>query len=815
MLISPPFLPARNADETESAWLDRTMHEIDTEGMYPVARNLCWHGGVHLEAPVEGGQPLPVRAIADGVVRFRRDTVAQSDDNDHPLNYDYDVAHSEERWTSNGTVVIEHETEIGATADNTPVNVRFFSVYQHLTDIPADSVRVGERIYRKEEVGRAGSIAGYRNRIHFEIACDAENLERLIGRRQGNLSTDRDGRANVVFGEIYIRLPAGTPVYAVGANRRLLDNGPVARTVAATGAPGAPVQVSAEDATTTAIDCYVALRYAMGEGAVAQRGDLTVTTYRENGSVCGRRCVDRAVNSAAPNLDLADAEYKLYQRAKEISESYPQNTRPTPSAVYELLRFGRIINTTHETLTPENVPHWREIFIPTENGNSVQTAWVNLNNQDAAHQVQVFSDADFPHWRGWGIFDDDLTGNDSRCDSESIKQLLDIDGNRHVSPQERQMRMADSAVREKLRKAICSIPSEWDAGDLDNRWSWLKDVTEENPTALTGDDYDEFIEFVTNLGFAVPEMATANRRFHPRGFIETFRKSGWLSRREILQLVPSHAIRRHNNANLWEAVYVTDRGQNPTLIINNDNQRYALNRMLRKYGINTPMRQAGFFGNSVQETMWFSRFSEFGGNDLWYAPWYGRGLLQLTNPDNYIGYLRWRGRTIPESLKTALHNAYVQVQAQVPRSRNNRVLQDNLFLALGEESLTPEMIGWRNIIGDNNNDFDPFDSAGYYWIASNVARFADDPNTQTLERYPVTISEVVRVYYRSRGFWRVSAAVNLPTQIYNERYIGLNGFDSRCCAYGVAIAILTEQFLPDAQGNNVLLFPEGYTMRRP
>lgn len=41
-----------------------------------------------------------------------------------------------------------------------------------------------------------------------------------------------------------------------------------------------------------------------------------------------------------------------------------------------------------------------------------------------------------------------------------------------------------------------------------------------------------------------------------------------------------------------------------------------------------------------------------------------------------------------------------------------------------------------------------------------------------------------------------------------------NGFDSRCCAYGVLIAVLSEYRLPDSKGKLNLEFPEGYTPRR-
>jgi hypothetical protein len=45
-------------------------------------------------------------------------------------------------------------------------------------------------------------------------------------------------------------------------------------------------------------------------------------------------------------------------------------------------------------------------------------------------------------------------------------------------------------------------------------------------------------------------------------------------------------------------------------------------------------------------------------------------------------------------------------------------------------------------------------------------------------------------------------------------YEGLNGFDSRCCAYGVSLAVLTEYKFPDDKGKLTLNYPEGYKPRR-
>jgi hydroxyethylthiazole kinase len=200
MLISPPFLPERNAGETDADWLDRAMLTVE-DGGFPVGTNCCWHGGVHLQAPQDGANRLPVRAIADGRVRFVRQHTPMPEDSAardaHALGY--------EGWTSDGGVVIEHETDIGAAADGTAVTVRYYSIYQHLTEIPG-TITAGRLIYRKDSIGEAGHIAGQPHRIHLEIVCDDANLQNLVGRVSGGLNSETDGRSDVVFGELYIRM---------------------------------------------------------------------------------------------------------------------------------------------------------------------------------------------------------------------------------------------------------------------------------------------------------------------------------------------------------------------------------------------------------------------------------------------------------------------------------------------------------------------------------------------------------------------------------------------------------------------------------
>lgn len=721
MLISPPFLPAR-ANHSETDWLALAMNEGTGEGAYPVGNNCCWHGGIHLQAPSENGQVLPVRAIADGtiIVAQQPNPATRIDDPNHLLNYNGG-------WTNNGVVVIQHDTEIGADAQGAATTVRFFSVYQHLSSV-SSTLQPGRRVYRKDELGRAGYISGQADRIHFEIACDADNLQRLIGRRTGNLPTTQDGRSDVVFGELYFTVPADSPFYA----QKPLDNDPAAHIQPprhTRHSPLPPIQPLAA-AGTTSQPCIVGLRFAMGEGAAGTRGNLTITTYREDGSTVG----------TAPALH--DYEYNLYTRATEISNAYPENARPAPSAVFELLRFGRVINTAHETLTPADVPLWHEIALPTASGTGAQRGWVNLNNRAPGQEVRKFSDADFPHWKGWRIFDDDLTATDSRCDSDGIKTLLDIDGDHHVTPTERVARMSDETVRTKMRAAICAMPSEWDTSTLQARWGWLQTQTEENPEPLDQTENGQhslqrFLSAYQQYCFNGAALFNSVYRFHPKAFIQTFRQCGWLRLDEVCQLLP----RRH--------------GQNPNrmgLIPWNDArarfQEYAthLNKTFRKYLIIPASRQTHFLAQTFIETAMWSTMEEFGrghqqrrrnGTLYWPAPamefyqaFYGRGIMQLTWAGNYEGYGIFRSFPNVGASHVYIENRINHTSSHYwadPRDRNGTIVGQ------------PRR--WADRYDPSRVSADPFnacDSGAYYWISkntggghTNINRVADDGVTVT------------------------------------------------------------------------------------
>ena len=654
MLISPPFLPPRANNQTEDDWLNAAMTgDSPGRGAFPVSFNLGWHGGIHLNAPALGNGFEPVRAIADGTVVFTH-LPTEGLPNlppEHPLMYN--------GATSDGVVVIRHETEIG---EGNNATVTFFSIYMHLHEIP-NTIKPSCRVYRKDMIGRVGYLNGDRGRMHFEIICDDTNLARLVGRATGELPSTANGRTDAVYGEIYFHLPGATQIFA---------QKPLHTSATAMMQPPRPPHTPASHplpplqalpvAHTTTTGLIVGVHYAGGEGAAGNRGDATVITYEINGSTVGTA------------LEENEAEYNLYTNATAISDAYPANNRPAPSAVYELLRFGRIIGP--DALTPADVPHWRQIRYPGGQG------WVNLN----ATTVHKFSDADFPHWKQWKLVDDSAD-QDSRCDSAMIKGWLDVNGDDRVEPREATARLNDAKIAPKLAKVIAKFPTEWDSSTIDVRWGWLKTRTADNPNPLSNTDFQELRAHIAALAFWPGGTGISGNHWHwqPREFIRHFRKCGWLSEKELARIYPDskYPVR---------ALQTEGRQRTPTTIRNQ--YRTAINKVMRKYFINTPVRMTHFLGEGAVESMYLTlmvegsvSFSRNPGHasfqpedDGFYVPnslndylyylvgrlgnierldapkFRGRGMKQLTGMENYSKYWVYRGWLAPTSFQSPWWN---------------------------------------------------------------------------------------------------------------------------------------------------------------
>ncbi len=447
MIISPPFLRDKDANQSDADWIE-SMMPVNARRGYPLNASGSWHGGIHISHTDSGTTPEKMRAIADGtVVSFRTPSPPEKRDQ-FPLKY------APIRGTADGYILLKHETEIGSGEDG---KVIFYSLYMHLKFLEAE-IKADVKVYRKDPLGSSGMTDG-QNEFHFQIFCDDDNISKLTGRKTKELDISKDGRTDAVYGDIHFYLPAGTKFY---------DKAPTNNSTSTTGI---------SERYTSDAPLYVSMTLV--------KGNCTVVTRQKNAQIDGKYDL---LGESLVNADGEDYEYNLYKTAM-------RNYKESPSAGFELLRFGRVINTDNETLVPADAPLWMTVSYPGGKGA------VNL----ADPNVKKFRDADFPHWTGWQLIDDD-SDNNSQCNSAIIKKLQE-----------------DGDYDNQCGKLICHFPFEWEKSTIDTRFSWLKTRSDEhNP--MTEADYAKFKAHAEALCF--DSGALGNGRlwyFEPKSFIRHFR----------------------------------------------------------------------------------------------------------------------------------------------------------------------------------------------------------------------------------------------------------------------------------------------------
>ncbi|QCR36852.1 M23 family metallopeptidase [Nissabacter sp. SGAir0207] len=515
MIISPPLLKAKDAHETDAAWIERVMTVVDRRE-YPVNGYSSWHGGIHIRQTDEGRPAESVRAIADGTVVSLRKS---SDKRDQaPFNINADKPNT--KGSDDGYVLIKHETEIGS---GDVAKVAFYSLYMHLKSL-AETVKAGEKVYRKDPLGLPGMVDGV-NAFHFQIFCDDDNISKLTGRKSGELDISKNGRTDAVYGDIHFYLPPQTKFY----DKASADN-----STSITGL---------SELYTSNAPLYASMTLA--------QGNCTMVTRQKNTEIDGKYDL---LGEPLVNADGEDYEYNLYKTALK-------NYKESPSAGFELLRFGRVINTDHETLVPADAPLWMTVNYP--GGKGV----VNL----ADPSIKKFSDADFPHWTGWQLIDDD-SDNNSQCNSAIIKKLQE-----------------DGDYDNQCGKLICHFPFEWEKSTIDTRFSWLKTGSDEHDP-MTEADYVKFKAHAEALCFD-PGMFSSGRLwyFEPKSFIRHFRTCSWLGCDVIERVMTANTSKKNKNA--LEGIK------------NITSEYYAdINRIMQKYNLSDAKRICHFLGQGAVES---------------------------------------------------------------------------------------------------------------------------------------------------------------------------------------------------------------------
>jgi len=653
VIISPPFLPERAAGQSESAWLDVAMAPPASrlpgtpapEGSFPLSLQLAWHNGLHIQAPQSAGAYLPVRAVADGRVVFVHAPTTPNSDLHHPLNYNpFGASPPTAAWTSDGFMAIEHRTEIGA-AQATATEVVYYSVYMHLESL-SRSPRTnapwapGDAIYRKEVIGMPGQIYGHAGQLHFEICCDETNLRHLTGRAPRWADPDiafvpaTDGRTDSVFGNAYIYLPAGTPTSTHRPSMHVRSALPA----------GGGASAATDHFPPDTLRVPLWLRIAHEEG------NAMLATFDQHGQPIGAPRLDSRhdyIRHTASPTPRGRFEYDLCAAAKDRHDALPSadQARSSASGWYELLRFGR--NLGSDPL-PADAVHWRKIVT------SEGELWVDLN----AAGTLKFSDADFPTIAGWNFFDDDGTPSDLRCDSRNLKASIrdpDPSNKRRMEREELVKRLGETQVRARLRRAICRFPTEGDQTEIEASYGWLEtaDLKPADDDATGARKWDRFVKHAKAVSFlGLPqELKRADWRFHPREFIAHMRACGWLSATEFAQCFPRTLLHLHGTTfrpatTPWQAA-----------IARANNWILPFNKAARKYGISAArQRLLHFFSHVIPETGNLALVKEIAGERANYAPYFGRGLIQLTHLSNYKSYGDFRGfpRTSPSTAFPAL-----------------------------------------------------------------------------------------------------------------------------------------------------------------
>lgn len=798
MIISPPFLPDGDVDQNQSSdvFVEKYMQSTG-DGKFPVSDYFQWHGGVHLVAPdVDSKTKVPVRAIADGKVLYVRQPTPEPDNKagtvPHPQNHQ-----GQEDWCDNGCVVIQHDTEIG---EDLPVI--FYSIYMHLKSIEATVIK-GSDIHRKSKIGQAGQIYGTDGQIHFEIIADEANTKKFLGdlaftapnyhvSKEGAETAFKaqNGRTDACFGSMYFYVPQGASIYEQSIveedkvvpvkNKR---TGKVSsKTIKVKKTVCLPKKQDNGTDLTVGQNIYVEMAF--------DKGKCTFTSYDEDGNPLAG---DPVVTTGNSSYSDVVHEYNLYKASLAL---YPSK----PTAGFELLRFGRVIGDEdfEDTAT---VTHFREI----------QTAkgkyWVDLNKS----YIKKYSDADFPYWKGWGVVSDDNDG-DGRCDSLIIGSIVlakEQDEKRKMSKYGGYGKvmvnnktddyllkcnaLASETVQKKIKRIFYKFPTEWSMDKFDERYGWIK----KDYFANDDEKFNNFKAHVQSLAFwdeaGIP-IDKNHWHFPPIEFIKHFRKCSWLSDGEFKQTFLPYVEQKSK----W---YPKRVNASKKLL---QSLRVNLNKIFRKYCINTPLRMAGFLGNAFEETIWMTTLKEE--SSRWYQPWGGRGILQLTHPDNYAEYWAFLGKTISAEFKTyeSSYSTINHMKGDDVRKEKMKVMQDANYPNLAEYHIL------RNAISDDTTEF-PTDSSGFYWISrtTNISQYADEE--QDLEIVLVG----TKAYYRSPSFWKVANVVNYgsykPSPKRPQYGTSINGFPERCCGYTNCLMVLTELKFPD--GKEKLETPKGWKQR--
>lgn len=685
------------------------------DGFYPIGYNGQWHGGIHFGA--ETGQYLAqgngVRCIADGEV------VAWKIDDECP---EVEYASCKPATYSTGFVLVRHRMQLpeadgeqaenaGASEEQEP-SLLFYSLYIHLLDWAgyrkaADKKRPefwGEPTYlvgdkandsnrsSNPHIPEDGVGLNLRNAANKIVGIALRGTQLKLGERRGTT-----GYYAVTGAENGSVLPADLDLASVYAYKEELTPMPVEPPVKGEVViPDSPISIAAGDLVGH-LGQYQRYSDMSPLGTSSNERELmqidVFTTDDIDAFIKKSRERAAQLSSRHKTLLFIEKGSKLVQvPASGGSPTGEQLVAGRNSASGPEVAHPRVvpIRALGEAVTEEDGTRWWNVEAGDSNGDSVQ-GWVREKDHAG---VTLCTPWDWPgfeivqadntrpdqfyankvHQQGDTSPDDkgEMEGRGSAAEEGSIfrklYELIDDDGDHRVIADEIRSALKKPWLAQALSHLVVHHESEW-SGPM-KKWDAIDELI---PTEREK-DWKKEKERIQSLlwwddvrgrhGLPNEEKLVAYN-LHPVGFVTNFSVGPCcchrdISEKELREIVVAMRMSE-------EAVYrVAGEGlfQEKNTSISEGEKTYArlaeeINSAFELFEINTCIRKIHFLAQAYWEADRLRTTKEYGTGHR-YAPYVGRGLMQLTWKGGYEKYESYSGLSCvdsPDLLSNSLHHS--------------------------------------------------------------------------------------------------------------------------------------------------------------
>ena len=599
-------------------------------GSFPMGKNRFWHGGIHVH-PTD--RTSPIRAIADGeIVAYRYDEADATDAFYDKVPY------------SRSFVLLKHETELGQTTLGSST-LTFYSLYMHLQAWA-------------EVKGKSGEQA-----VNFLKKAVAEHTQ---VDNDGHPVLDKHKRPVVVKAHAEPTAPTADGACHSGSGCARVQRGDILGYCGSipdnmtTPSRGIHFEIFLNDvsflenAIKTVWGRCVLTSELIAHDELLAKETLTVDPIKPLNvdklpSTDGYKkiTVDKHAywvsddQITAKDVDVPDPKHKkqtIKQTQHFANSKDLQGYKKSPAKNEKTLAKGTSVvpwfdpwlkagEFRQETIEGKN---WIQIYAPDTNG----LYWAEKT------KVHFASDAD---WSQFHKLEEHGTySTDGFVDEDGMQKLLDA----YEKDRADKNLKALADDEEKLRHLITKHPTEWSKQDIAKRF---ERVTQDafGPAKLKPEQFTKLTAHIQRLSFweQVPGLPSAKGVWHahPVKFIEQLAKCMWLSKSELALIYP-------------EKTGSGDAISHGTSDEVREKYRVDINKCCFRYGINSRLRHAHFFGQGAIESESLKSMLEkasganyennhgLGNTQPGDGPKFkGRGFKQLTGRYNYAEYWVFKG----------------------------------------------------------------------------------------------------------------------------------------------------------------------------